>query len=578
MATDTETAAAISSHATAANGHVSYGNTAGRPASPITGQVYSNTQTGFMEVYTGETYGWEQVGGIASTVTGVTATNSGSGRAFNNGAASVAFTPGTILGRSYTVTSSPGGYTASGASSPITVTGLQSSTQYTYTVISTNNYGTSAASAASAGVTATTVPQAPTIGTATAGDTQATVTFTAGATGGSTITSFTVTSSPGSITASGASSPITVTGLTNGTAYTFTVTATNANGTSAASSASSSITPVAPPAEVTVVVASASTGVQAYSWSVESGVGSAIGNNSGSINGGGSAHAEGIRPGNNAIAVTNGADLTGEGLYGFAFSLSTGIGTKYSAPQRPVSRTREPYWTPDGNMVAVQTDGHPYGFAYPFTLGGGWGSRISMTATGGDRSGSLSPNGLAYVNANTSAVAGSFNSSTGWGSAFSGSQSPGGFWSSTRFSPNNNVLAVAMEGNASVNIAYAFNTSTGWGSKYANPSLTGVSFGTSDGMAWAPDQKAIATGGRDGSPYLAIWAWTDASGYGTKYANPATAPSSSAGTPYYSRYGTAIGLSSGGTPQPMWWAWNSTTGFGTKYSYSVGIGTLTFAR
>ena len=219
------------------------------------------------------------------------------------------------------------------------------------------------------------------------------------------------------------------------------------------------------PTEVSVVVASSGTGAQAYSWSVASGIGSAIGNNSGSINGGTGPGAESIRPGNNAIALTNGADLTGEGLYGFAFGLTTGIGTKYSAPTRPISRTREPYWTPDGNMVAVQTDSGGYGFAYPFTIGGGWGSRISGNLSGGDRSGSLSPNGLAYVNANTTAVAGSFNSSTGWGSTFSGSQSPGGYWSSTRFSPNSNVLAVAMEGNASVNIAYAFNTSTGWGSK-----------------------------------------------------------------------------------------------------------------
>ena len=172
LATDTETAAAISSHATASNGHISYGDTAGRPASPITGQVYSNTQTGFMEVYS-STYGWEQVGGISSTVTGVTATNSGSGRAYNNGAASVSFTPGTVSGRSYTVTSSPGSYTATGSSSPITVTGLQSSTQYTYTVTATNNYGTSSASSASSGVTATTVPQAPTIGPATSGNAQA---------------------------------------------------------------------------------------------------------------------------------------------------------------------------------------------------------------------------------------------------------------------------------------------------------------------------------------------------------------------------------------------------------------------
>ncbi|MEI6047856.1 MAG: FISUMP domain-containing protein [Bacteroidota bacterium] len=91
------------------------------------------------------------------------------------------------------------------------------------------------------------VPGAPTIGTATAGNGQATVTFTAPVSnGGSAITGYTVTSSPGNITAAGTASPITVTGLTNGTAYTFTVVATNANGNSLPSSASNSVTPSAP--------------------------------------------------------------------------------------------------------------------------------------------------------------------------------------------------------------------------------------------------------------------------------------------------------------------------------------------
>jgi hypothetical protein len=90
-------------------------------------------------------------------------------------------------------------------------------------------------------------PGAPTIGTATAGDASASVTFTAPTNnGGSAITSYTVTSSPGSLTGTGASSPITVSGLTNGTAYTFTVTATNATGTGPASAASNSVTPALP--------------------------------------------------------------------------------------------------------------------------------------------------------------------------------------------------------------------------------------------------------------------------------------------------------------------------------------------
>ena len=87
---------------------------------------------------------------------------------------------------------------------------------------------------------------APTIGTATAGNGTASVTFTAPSFSKLPITSYTVTSSPGNITGTGASSPITVSGLSNGTAYTFTVRATHANGQSAASASSNSVTPLNP--------------------------------------------------------------------------------------------------------------------------------------------------------------------------------------------------------------------------------------------------------------------------------------------------------------------------------------------
>lgn len=113
-------------------------------------------------------------------------------------------------------------------------------------VLVTTAAGTSANTAAD-NFTYFTVPGAPTIGTATAGNTQASVTFTAPAsTGGSAITNYTVASNPPGATGTGVSSPITVAGLTNGQAYTFTVTADNSAGTGPASGASNSVTPGVP--------------------------------------------------------------------------------------------------------------------------------------------------------------------------------------------------------------------------------------------------------------------------------------------------------------------------------------------
>lgn len=88
------------------------------------------------------------------------------------------------------------------------------------------------------------VPDAPTIGTATAGDASASVTFTAPTNvGGSAITAYNAVSTPGGITGTAAGSPITVSGLSNGTAYTFRVWAINSFGPSAYSAASGSVTP-----------------------------------------------------------------------------------------------------------------------------------------------------------------------------------------------------------------------------------------------------------------------------------------------------------------------------------------------
>ncbi len=114
------------------------------------------------------------------------------------------------------------------------------------------------------------VPGAPTIGTATAGNASATVTWTAPASnGGSAITGYVITPSSGSSVTVGNVTSDTVTGLTNGTAYTFKVAAINAVGTGPQSAASNSVTPTAPatvPGAPTIGTATAGNASATVTW------------------------------------------------------------------------------------------------------------------------------------------------------------------------------------------------------------------------------------------------------------------------------------------------------------------------
>lgn len=172
----------------------------------------------------------------------------GTGRAYNNGSATISFNApaytGTSSITSYTVTASTG-QTASGSSSPIVVTGIATGATPTFTVTATNTAGTSLSSSASASVTITTVPAAPTIGTATrVANNSVSLSFTEpSSNGGKTISSYVASSSPSiSLTTTGSSSPLSISGSFAGsTNYSFQVAAVNDNGTSAYSSESNSI-------------------------------------------------------------------------------------------------------------------------------------------------------------------------------------------------------------------------------------------------------------------------------------------------------------------------------------------------
>ena len=133
-----------------------------------------------------------------NAVTNLTASDVGTNRPYNNGAASLSWTlpaaspPATL----YTITSTPTTTTQTTTSTSHTFTGLTSNTSYTFTVVASNNAGSSAA-VTSSSITATTVPQAPTASVDTGGSISSgydRITFSANATGGKTITTYRITS------------------------------------------------------------------------------------------------------------------------------------------------------------------------------------------------------------------------------------------------------------------------------------------------------------------------------------------------------------------------------------------------
>ncbi len=185
-----------------------------------------------------------------ATPVGVPSAPSITGVTRGNAAVTVAFSIPSSNGGSaildYTVTSNPGGFTKTGASSPLTVTGLTNGQSYTFTVRARNANGLGTLSATSSSVIPATVPSVGVILSATGADQSASISFSLTTfNGGSPILNYVITASPGGLSQTATTSPFIFSGLTNGNHYTFTIRAVNALGSGPTSAASSPPTLVA---------------------------------------------------------------------------------------------------------------------------------------------------------------------------------------------------------------------------------------------------------------------------------------------------------------------------------------------
>ena len=134
------------------------------------------------------------------------------------------------------------------------------------------------------------------------------------------------------------------------------------------------------------------------------------------------------------------------------------------------------------------------------------------------------------------------------------------------WAPNSKTVGVSAYGTPFGNATkfWEFNPTLGtYGSAYGT-SPSGVT--SANGMAYNPLGTDIAIA-HTPSPWLSIYPWTDATGFGTKYANMATVPSTNGGTQVdFNPTGTAVGWVGGTSAHMKAWPWTSGTGFGTGYS------------
>lgn len=121
-------------------------------------------------------------------------------------------------------------------------------------------------------------------------------------------------------------------------------------------------------------------------------------------------------------------------------------------------------------------------------------------------------------------------------------------------------------------LAYPWSDATGFGTKYTNPATlpTGAGFN----VAFNNDKSAVAIA-HTTSPFVTSYAWSSA-GFGSKYANPATIPTGDAKGVNFSPSGDTLAVvAETGSPFVFAYPFDSSTGIGTKYANPATLPTDT---
>lgn len=228
--------------------------------------------------------------------------------------------------------------------------------------------------------------------------------------------------------------------------------------------------------------------------------------------------------------------------------------------------------TPQATAIAMMAGGTPFIHMYPWASG--FGTKYANPSTppaGVSNNGqdSISFNGasdiaMGHVNPYVSAYP---VVSTGFGTKYATPSTPlTDTGSPLAYSPNGQSIVTANGNTAPRVNAYTWTSGSGFGTKYAAPSTPPTSIVRS--ISFNPTSSVVFLGAdiaASAAYAILAYAWSSASGFGTKFAQPATNPSNTAQFSVTTPSGDAIYMGNNNVTFVQGYPWSG-SGFGTLYT------------
>lgn len=260
----------------------------------------------------------------------------------------------------------------------------------------------------------------------------------------------------------------------------------------------------------------------------------------------------------------------------YPWTSATGYGTAYGAAPGIGAFFQQVAFSPSGNAIFVDGSASNVGAqAWPWSAAGFGTKYADAVIINADISViGVSPAGDAILCGRNVGppytYAYRWTTASGFGTQYSGPGSPSGAVRGLiSFAPNAGAVAIGTSINPNID-AYPWSSASGFGSKFANPATVLPSSGGTafTYVKFSPTGGSIVYGGNYASstPFVMGYPWSNSTGFGTKYTDPAVLPPGNPSDITFSPAGDVVVFSHIVSPYISAYAWSDATGFGTKFA------------